>query len=262
MKWWRTTVSTLAIAVSVSNIPSTINVDQEFSADINLDCTTCGTSYLRGVFFYPETSYDYLGFTLNNGNEWINLSSSNCGSYYKIESGGFEGKLNFKFDAEKPTGPYYFRILRYTPSCGSPSNDNKSNSIATSVIGPTPTPTPTFAPTPTPTPTPAPTPTPRPSPTPTPTPRPTPTPKSSPTPTPKPTPTPTPTPTPKPTSVPVSSFEPLPSNTPIPSPQILSSSAERPATNWWAIILTILGGIVFIASVGLIIKQYVHPPPD
>ncbi|KKU29339.1 MAG: Type VI secretion system Vgr family protein [Microgenomates group bacterium GW2011_GWC1_46_20] len=231
MKWWRTTVSTLAIAVSVSNIPSTINVDQEFSADINLDCTTCGTSYLRGVFFYPETSYDYLGFTL-------------------------------KFDAEKPTGPYYFRILRYTPSCGSPSNDNKSNSIATSVIGPTPTPTPTFAPTPTPTPTPAPTPTPRPSPTPTPTPRPTPTPKSSPTPTPKPTPTPTPTPTPKPTSVPVSSFEPLPSNTPIPSPQILSSSAERPATNWWAIILTILGGIVFIASVGLIIREYVHPPPD
>jgi len=79
------------------------------------------------------------------------------------------------------------------------------------------------------------------------------------TPTSKPTPTPSSTPNPQ---IPASSLEPLPSNTPIPSPQILSSSAERPATNWWAIILTILGGIVFIASVGLIIREYVHPPPD
>ncbi|MEK7091258.1 MAG: hypothetical protein AAB887_01995, partial [Patescibacteria group bacterium] len=102
---------------------------------------------------------------------------------------------------------------------------------------------------------------------------------------PTPRPTPTPTPTPKPSITPKVSPPTLPpltaqdasrkldlrggteegdiKETPFtsPSPAVLSASTQR-TTNWWAIALTIVGGIVFIASVGLIIRGYVHPPSD
>lgn len=104
-----------------------------------------------------------------------------------------------------------------------------------------------------------------------------------PTPTPTPTPTLTPTPRPTPTPTPVLKSSPTPSvspptlppltvrggteegdikETPLisPSPQVLSTSTRR--FNFPAIVLTIVGGIVFAASVGLIIKEYVHRPSD
>ncbi len=89
-------------------------------------------------------------------------------------------------------------------------------------------------------------------------------------PTPAPTSTPTPLPTPKPSPTPSISPPTLPPLTVRggteegdikETPAVLSSSTQR-TTNWWAIALIIVGGIVFIVSVGLIIKQYVHPPPD
>ena len=155
------------ISISATNVPTSVNLDQEFTVDINLACTGCGISYLRGVFFNPESSTSYSGFTQNNSGDWINLSGSPS-SYFKIDSGSFSGQMKFKFDSIKPAGNYFFKVGRYTPS-GSSFSQNSEN-ISITVIDPSPTPssTPTQSPTESPaaTVTPTSTPTPTASPTP------------------------------------------------------------------------------------------------
>lgn len=151
----------LAVSVSVNNVPSGIDRDQEFEVDIVLTCSGCtGDSFLRGVF-YPDGT-NYFGFTQNKEGAWINTSGSNCTQYYKIAAdelheGSWSGKIKVKPDSvssdyEGP-GQYFFKIGRYTPSC----SGTWSSETALTITGPAPTATP--APTDTPTKTPTKTPT-------------------------------------------------------------------------------------------------------
>lgn len=239
MKWWRTTVSALAITVSVSNTPSSIEIQQEFESDVVVDCISCGVSYLRGTLFYPESSHIYYGYTQNNSGQWISTTSDKT-QYYKTEEGSFSGKLKFRFDAEKPPGPYFFKVGRYT-SAGD-GNADWSNQSLIDVVGPSPTPSST--------------PTPIPTQMPTPTLKPTPTPKPTAVPTPKPLPA-LATPKSVPAGTPAST---LVTVTPLPSPEILSTQTSVPNFNWLAVGAVILGGGVFSFSLWHIIKGYVHPP--
>lgn len=159
-----------AISVNVENVPNSVNIDDEFTADVILTCTNCGTSYLRGVFFYPESSTVYSGYTQNNSGEWINSPGSQASSYFKVEEGSWSGKLKFRFDLEKSVGDYFFKVGRYTASGNSFAQDSDAKAVL--VLGPSPTPTVTPTQTATPTPTTATstaTPPPTPSKTPTPT---------------------------------------------------------------------------------------------
>ena len=133
------------ISVSLSSVPSSINVDQEFTASLDLVCSECGTSYLRGVFFYPESSNTYSGFTQNNSGNWVNVPGSQSTDYFKIEDGSWSGQLKFKFDSTKTAGNYFFKVGRYTSSGNSFAQT--SDKVDISVISPTPEPTPTSTPT-------------------------------------------------------------------------------------------------------------------
>ncbi|KKU03453.1 MAG: hypothetical protein UX99_C0009G0012 [Candidatus Amesbacteria bacterium GW2011_GWB1_47_26] len=94
------------------------------------------------------------------------------------------------------------------------------------------------------------------------TPKPSPTPKSSSTPTSTPTAKPSPTPSISPPTLPPLTLRGGTEESDIKeTPTVLSSSTQR-NINFPAIALIAVGGIVFIASVGLIIRGYVHPPPD
>ncbi|HJZ05675.1 hypothetical protein A2634_05180 [Candidatus Amesbacteria bacterium RIFCSPHIGHO2_01_FULL_48_32] len=235
-----TTISA-EIALTLNNLPPSINVDQEFEADATLDCTSCGISYLRGVFFYPESSHTYSGFSLNNAGQWISTSDDKT-QYFKIEEGSYSGKLKFKFDPQKPPGSYFFKLGRYTAS--GDSFAQTSSSLPITVTGPSPTPTsipPTSAPAPTSTPKP-------------------------PTSTPKP--TPTPTPLPKFTIIPTLSISVGPEEKVLatfreaeptllvktdPTPEILSTSTS--SHNWLAAILISIG----LVGLGLSLVLFSHP---
>jgi cell division septation protein DedD len=189
-----------AMSVSISNVPSSVDQEQDFSVDVLFSCSSCTSdSYIRGVFYPSGTSY--FGYTQNNQGNWVNASGSDCNQYFKLASsdiveGSWSGKLRFKLDTTHSyysgPGEYLFKVGRYPAGCGSATWSTETTIAA---IGPTvtPTPTPTPVPTATPTPTKTPTPTPTKTPTPTPTKTPTPTPTKTPTPTPTKTPTPTPT---------------------------------------------------------------------
>src|SRR3989344_1893924 len=179
-----------AAEISVSNVPSTIDQSQEFELDVEFSCPGCGDSYLRGVF-YPSGN-SYFGYTQDNSGNWSNASGSNCNTYFKIgetdlTDGSWNGKLKFKPDVENAyysgPGEYFFKIGRYTPSCGSPSvwSSEKIITISGPTSTPTNAPTPTNSPTPTNTLTPTKIPTPTKTPTPTKKSTPTPTKKLSPT---------------------------------------------------------------------------------
>ncbi|OGH06418.1 MAG: hypothetical protein A2W22_06455 [Candidatus Levybacteria bacterium RBG_16_35_11] len=154
-------------SVTISNISSSIDQLQEFSADVVLYCSSCADSYLRGVFYQSGTSY--FGYTQDNTGSWSNAAGGNCNAYFKIsqddlKDGSFSGKLRFKPDIEssyyKGPGEYSFKVGRYSPSCSSPV---WSSETTIAISGPTPTPTSSQtlaqSPTNTPTPTSKPTPT-------------------------------------------------------------------------------------------------------
>jgi hypothetical protein len=137
-----------AISISVSNVPASADQNQEFSATVTLDCSQCGTSYLRGVFFYPESSTSYFGYTQNVAGAWVSATTDKT-QFYKVQEGSFSGELKFKFDSQKPPGPYFFKVGRYTASGDSFSQ--KSDPVSILVTGPTSTPEPTNTPKPQPT---------------------------------------------------------------------------------------------------------------
>lgn len=175
-----------ATSLSISNLPATVDQNQEFEIDILFTCSACtGDSYLRSVFYPSGTSY--FGYTQNKTGEWINASGSNCTQYYQILTselveGTWSGKLKSKPDIANAfyngPGEYLFKVGRYTASCSNPTWSTES--IIT-ITGPSPTPTPTVTPTSVPTSTPQPTNTP--NPTATHTPIPSSTPSKTPTPT-------------------------------------------------------------------------------
>jgi hypothetical protein len=222
----------LALTLSVTDLPSSVDINQDFTAKVSLDCACTGSSFFRGVFFYPDSSTSYSGFTQNNLGEWVG-SSSDRTQYFQTSAGSFSGQLKFKFDPQKSPGSYYFKVGRYSSS--GDSSADWSNTLAVSVSGPSPTPLPTSTPKPLPTNSPVPTlkstSTPKP---------PTPTPKSTPVPTLMPTATirPSSSPTVKPTLISPAiqqfnnvTMQPTPNNTPI--------SAQSPPPTGQPVILGI-----------------------
>lgn len=167
----------LALTISISNLPASIDRDQETEVDLFFNCAGCGDSYMRGVF-YPEGS-NYFGFTRNNSGSWIGTSADRS-LYYAIAKSdlvdaSWSGKLKIKPDSSDSayTGPgeYIFKVGRYT-SAGDSSAD-WSNELVIRITGPTPSPSPAPIPTNNPTSTPTKTPTPISTPTRVPTPTPT-----------------------------------------------------------------------------------------
>ena len=147
--------------LTIDNLPATIDQAQEFKLKINFSCSSCGDSYLRGVFYPSGTSY--FGYTQDNNGSWSNAPGSNCISFFKIAQtdldygSSWSGEIKFKPDLESfyYTGPgeYSFKVGRYASSCSSPL---WSTERAVAITGPAPTPvsdstsTPAYTQTPTP----------------------------------------------------------------------------------------------------------------
>ncbi len=237
----------LAVTLTVSNAPGSLDENQEIQVDVSMLCLGCNDSYLRGVFYLSGSNY--FGFTQNNSGSWISTTNDKT-QYFKIGQtdlieGSWNGKLKVKPDTSDSAyagpGSYYLKVGRYT-SAGDTSAD-WSNDLSLSITGPTPTPTPTLTPTSTAMPTP----------TATPVPTPTPTPTSTPTPLPTKTPTPTPTKTPTPTIVQQSS----PTATPTGSSFVLGDTSASEATpssgrRWQPIVVSLLFvgmGLVILSGV-------------
>ena len=161
MKWWGGLVlllfpaSALAITLTFSDVPTSIDRDQELAVDVVMDCNGCKDSYLRGVFYKSGTNY--FGLTQNNSGNWIATSSDKT-QYFHIETASFSGQLKVKPDSadSKYEGPgeYQFKIGRYTSSN---SSATWADPVVVNITGPalpSPTPTPTLTSKPTSTPTP------------------------------------------------------------------------------------------------------------
>ena len=133
-----------AVTVSVHNLPSLLDQSQELEADVFLECSGCGDSYLRGVF-YPDGT-KYFGLTQNNQGQWIGTVSDKT-QYFKVvqgdlSEGSWSGKLKVKPDAGDSSysgpGNYFFKVGRYTAG----GSATWSNEASLSISGPTNTPTP------------------------------------------------------------------------------------------------------------------------
>lgn len=138
-----------AMSLSFTGLPPNINQDEEISVQVSLIGAPVNTTYYLRAAFYVDTTTQYFGYTWNNSG-WNNIPSDyknflqiNTGS-----SGEFNGALKTKVDLSsnyfKGTGEYQFKLGRYTEGGSGPS---WSDSLATTITGPTPTPT--LAPTPT-----------------------------------------------------------------------------------------------------------------
>lgn len=147
----------LAVTLTISNLPASLDISSESEVDLFFECSGCGDSFVRGVFFPGGTNY--FGFTQNNSGEWIDTSNDRS-QYFKISktdlidaswSGRIKVKPNSGDSAYNGPGEYLFKVGRYTSA--NDSGADWSNELAIRILGPTPTPTPTTAPTITPTPT-------------------------------------------------------------------------------------------------------------
>lgn len=147
----------LAASVSVSNVPSSLDKDQEFTVLVNISGAASNTNnYLRGVFYSSSSATSYFGYTFNNSSNWYNGSPSPIDShqFFQIQIGAdgtWSGEIKAKADIESPyfkgNGEYYFKIGRYTANGTSVSD--WSTPFLTSISFPTATftPTPTLRPT-------------------------------------------------------------------------------------------------------------------
>lgn len=143
---------TYALTISISNLPSEINFNQETEVGLYFSCSGCGdNSYMRGVFYHSGTNY--FGFTQNNSGSWIG-SETDRSLYFNISKAdlidaSWSGELKVKPDPQDTafsgTGEYLFKIGRYTSS--SDSSADWSNELTIKIIGPTPSPTVTSTPT-------------------------------------------------------------------------------------------------------------------
>lgn len=163
-----------AMSLSISNLPSEINFNQEVDVTLDFSCSGCGDySYMRGVFFPSGTNY--FGLTQNNSGSWIGTSTDRS-LYFAISKlelieASWSGKIKVKPDiddsAYQGTGEYVFKIGRYTSA--NDSSADWSNELSIKIIGPTASPTqpptnpPTAEPTQVPTSSPTKSPTPKPT---------------------------------------------------------------------------------------------------
>ncbi len=120
---------------TISQIPSSINSNQSFSASINLSLpnSTNTKFYLKGAFKKADSS-NYFGFTKVN-DVWIKNSSSSLNQLPVTtdSNGHWSGTIDVMPDSEDSgfigTGSYGFRVARYGSS-PSWSNEVSLNIIA------------------------------------------------------------------------------------------------------------------------------------
>ena len=113
-----------AIDIVFTNTPTNVDINQEFEIDVLLNCSSCGDSYLRAVFF--KSGSNYFGFTQNGNGEWVGTSDDKT-KYLLVRKGDlvegtWSGKLRVKPEPESSyyigPGDYFFKVARYTPSGG------------------------------------------------------------------------------------------------------------------------------------------------
>lgn len=145
-----TATVTLAVTVTISNVPSTIS-DQPFSIDASVSGAQAGTNYLRANLFPPGTT-KYFGYTFN-GTTFVN--SSDFSQYFPItidSSSNWSGTIQAKLDTSSSyysgPGTYSLKVRRYTQS-GSTYTWSNEISLVVNLSTPTPTSTPTSTPFPT-----------------------------------------------------------------------------------------------------------------
>lgn len=159
-----------AAAPVISNVPSTVNTDNEFTFLASMDGVSKNTVYRLRVAVSASGSTEYFGSTYN-GSSW-NKGSINDGNFISVttdDSGIWNGDMKGKIELSDPNfkngaGTYELKVGRYTETG---STATWSNSVTLAVSAPPLTATPTLPPTNTPTPQNTPTPTKTPTPTPT-----------------------------------------------------------------------------------------------
>lgn len=161
------TKSALAVSVTISSSPSTINQDP-FTIVASVSGASTGTNYLR-IDIFKDGSDNYFGQTYN-GSNWY--SGSTYTEYLPITiqsgipwSGNIQGQVGAPSLTEYDgSGTYKIRLRRYTESGGTNATEANGSAVSVSINIPTPTQTPaqpTATPKLTPTNTPVPTPTPK-----------------------------------------------------------------------------------------------------
>ncbi len=143
------TTTTQPSSFTISNTPTQINSNQEFSTEVNLSLPNNPSSkfYLKGAFKKSDST-NYFGLTKSgssfvaNGQSYSSQISINTDS-----NGSWKGSVTVKVDIEDSgftgTGDYLFKIGRYTSSGSGPTWSNevtvKINSINNPTLSPTPT---------------------------------------------------------------------------------------------------------------------------
>ena len=159
----------VAMSLTFSGLPSSVNEDDTFEVDISLVDAPTNRIYHFRAALYEDGKTNYFGYTYNHLNQWHNSPGDHT-KFLEITTnseGSWSGKLKAKADLDstyfKGAGDYKFKIGRYTEG-GSLSWSNNTDSITinhTSPPSPTPTPSPSPSPESEPTPTPSPSPTPK-----------------------------------------------------------------------------------------------------
>jgi len=134
-----------AITLSLKDYPASIQSEAEFNFTAGLECSKCGDSYLRAVFF-PSGS-NYFGFTQNHLGEWVATTSDKTQYFLvnsdQVQSGTWSGQIRAKPDIDSSDyhgpGEYSFKLIRYTAS-GSKSAE--TDPVTIQILGPTITPVP------------------------------------------------------------------------------------------------------------------------
>jgi hypothetical protein len=135
-------------SATVSNIPSSINSDQEIEVQVELSLQGQDNKkyFLEGALKKDDGS-SYFGLTFNDS-DWVAYTSSNFSSLKVIttdSNGNWSGSLKFKVDSlssdYKGSGNYVFQVKRFTEA-GSNSWLDTSATIAITAVEPSPSPTP------------------------------------------------------------------------------------------------------------------------
>ncbi|OGG01437.1 hypothetical protein A2Z33_02790 [Candidatus Gottesmanbacteria bacterium RBG_16_52_11] len=148
-----------AATIQFTSATGTMTADQDLEVNATLSISqTDGTQYyLRGVFSRPDTD-SYCGFTWN-GSTWYSgpvTSGEGWKNFLQviIREGSWSGILKARIDRQSAacntSGPYDFKIMRYTQSGNATTEGSSVASLAVTIATPTLSPVPTGHPTNTP----------------------------------------------------------------------------------------------------------------
>lgn len=123
--------TSLTSSFTISNVPTQINSDESFIANINLSLPTNPNTkfYLKGAFKKPDTS-NYFGLT-KVSSSWMGNSNSYTDqlSITTDSAGNWSGNLEVKpdpFDSGyNGSGTYFFKVGRYSESGSGPTWSNE-----------------------------------------------------------------------------------------------------------------------------------------